>query len=199
SEATVIREVDQDTRAVILRFRDAAGVTWIRGPEGDLMDLSAPFKGNGAEGGSASRLSPSTEQPPDKWRTAHSSLMSLIFATRPLYPPLMMRALAAPNFSSSSAPEARMAARRSNPAVNPCPEGPDASAGPAAAARALNCTASARASPHESRLPVKVRPQHSPADRPRTPGTPVGCHPRPSRLRTGSTAPSNHDQHAQRR
>jgi hypothetical protein len=65
SDATVTREASPATRAVILRFRDAAGVTWLRGTEGDLVDLSAPFKGNEADGGSASRLSSSTEQPPD--------------------------------------------------------------------------------------------------------------------------------------
>jgi hypothetical protein len=56
SDATVTREVDPDTGAVILRFRDAAGVTWLRGTEGDLVDLSAPFKGNEVEGSSASGL-----------------------------------------------------------------------------------------------------------------------------------------------
>ena len=44
SETTVIRKAGPDTRAVILRFRDAAGVTWLRGPEGDLVDLSAPLE-----------------------------------------------------------------------------------------------------------------------------------------------------------
>ena len=55
SDAIITRDAGPDTRAVILRFRDAAGVTWLRGPEGDLVDLSASFRENDA-GNSARAL-----------------------------------------------------------------------------------------------------------------------------------------------
>ena len=43
-DAAGVREFGPDARAVALRFRDAAGVIWLRGPEGELMDISGPAK-----------------------------------------------------------------------------------------------------------------------------------------------------------
>jgi hypothetical protein len=41
SDVSETREPGLETRAVTMRFRDAAGITWLRGPEGDLVDLSS--------------------------------------------------------------------------------------------------------------------------------------------------------------
>ena len=43
-DAAGVREFGPDTRAVALRFRDAAGVIWLRGPEGELVDISGSAK-----------------------------------------------------------------------------------------------------------------------------------------------------------
>ena len=43
-DAAGVREFGPDARAVALRFRDAAGVIWLRGPEGELVDISGPAK-----------------------------------------------------------------------------------------------------------------------------------------------------------
>lgn len=38
---SLTRESEPGTRAVALRFRDAAGITWLRAPDGELMDITA--------------------------------------------------------------------------------------------------------------------------------------------------------------
>ena len=56
SDAAQTRQAGPETRAVVLRFRDAAGVIWLRGPEGDLVDLSEPpTRETSGEGDSASQ------------------------------------------------------------------------------------------------------------------------------------------------
>jgi cbb3-type cytochrome oxidase subunit 3 len=40
------RKSGPDNRAVVLRFRDAAGLSWLRGPDGELLDLSVRAESN---------------------------------------------------------------------------------------------------------------------------------------------------------
>jgi hypothetical protein len=43
------RNVRPDSRTVVLRFRDAAGFSWLRSPEGELLDLSARAESGAGE------------------------------------------------------------------------------------------------------------------------------------------------------
>ena len=54
ADDTGTRDTGPDARAVVLRFRDAAGFSWLRGPEGELLDLSARAESGAAETNSAS-------------------------------------------------------------------------------------------------------------------------------------------------
>ncbi len=54
ADDTGTRDTGPDARAVVLRFRDAAGFSWLRGPEGELQDLSARAESGAEETNSAS-------------------------------------------------------------------------------------------------------------------------------------------------